>query len=322
MKSWVFASKDDAGGWVDQKRSELPKLPTLVRVTHSALNYKDALSLTRTAPISRRFPMVPGIDLVGSVIEDASGTFASGDKVIATGWGLGEVTWGGFSEEARLDPKWLVPLPAQVDQEQAAAIGTSGLTAAMAIDTVERFGVAPDQGPILVTGPTGGVGSLATWLLANGGYTVVAATGRPGEADFLKSLGAAEVLDRAELEAEPKPLGKERWRAGIDVVGGKVLANLLSSIRYGGAVAACGLAASMTLPASVAPFILRAVSLLGVDSVMAPDAVRRAAWSRISDVANEIPFDRIVSRHRFSEVAELAPLLLAQQLRGRVVLSW
>jgi acrylyl-CoA reductase (NADPH) len=322
VKAWVFASKDDQGRWTDQERSALPDLPTLVEVTHSGLNYKDALSLTRRAPISRRFPMVPGVDLVGRVIEDASGAFAPGDKVVATGWGLGETTWGAYAEEARLDPKWLLPVPANLDEEQAAAIGTAGVTAAMAIDALQRHGVAAGDGPVLVTGPTGGVGSLAMFLLAHDGYAAVAATGRPQEADFLTSLGASDILDRTELEGEPKPLGKERWRAGIDVVGGAVLANLLSNIQYGGAVAACGLAGSMNLPTSVAPFILRGVALLGVESVMAPGDVRRAAWSRISRAAAKIPFERLISRHRFSEVAELAPQLLEQKLRGRVVLSW
>ncbi len=322
MRSWVFASKDDVGGWIEQDRSDLPQLPVLVQVTHSGLNYKDALSLTRTAPITRRYPMVPGIDLVGRVIEDASHTFAPGDKVEATGWGLGETTWGAFSEEARLDPKWLLPLPKGINEEQAAAIGTSGLTAAIAISALERCGIAGDQGFIAVTGPTGAVGSFATFLLANSGYRVVAVTGRTVEEPFLRSMGAAEILDRSELETEPRSLAKERWRAGIDVVGGKVLANLLSSVQHGGAVAACGLAGSMQLPATVAPFILRGVSLLGVDSVMAPNDVRQTAWERISRVVEKIPFESFVDRRLFVEIAELAPKLLAQKLRGRIVLSW
>lgn len=322
MKAWVFASKDDPGGWTEQDRSALPPLPTLLKVTHSGLNYKDALSLTRKAPISRRFPMVPGVDMVGTVIEDESGAFAPGDEVVATGWGLGETSWGAFAEEARVDPDWLLPLPAGIGPEQAAAIGTSGLTAAMAVDALERHGIALDQGEVVVTGPTGGVGSMAVWLLANAGCRVVAATGRPQEAEFLHALGASEILDRTELEGEPKPLGKGRWAAGIDVVSGAPLANILASTRYGGAIAACGLAASMAFPATVAPFILRGVSLLGIDSVMAPRSKRREAWSRIAAVASAIPFERMVTRHRFAEVAELAPQLLAQKLRGRVVLSW
>jgi acrylyl-CoA reductase (NADPH) len=318
----MFSSKEDAGAWTDQDSSALPDLPVLVRVMHSGINYKDALSLTRRAPISRQFPMVPGVDLVGTVIEDASGTFRSGDLVVAPGHGRGETSSGPNTDPPRLTPEWLSLVPEGVTAEQAAAIGTAGLTAAMAIAALERYGIAADQGPVVVTGPTGGVGSFATWLLADRGYHVVAATGRPGEADYLKANGAAEILDRSELEGEPRALGKERWRAGIDVAGGKVLANLLAGFRYGGAVAACGLAASMNLPTTVAPFILRGVSLLGVDSVMAPEATRRAAWDMIAGSAANIPFERIMVRHKFSEVAELAPLLLDQKLRGRVVLSW
>jgi acrylyl-CoA reductase (NADPH) len=322
MKAWVFETKDDVGGWVERERSALPDLPVLVKVSHSGLNYKDALSLTRSAPISRRFPMVPGIDLVGTVIEDKSGTFQPGDTVVATGHGLGEVHWGGYSEEARLDPAWLLPLPRELNAEQAAAIGTAGLTAAMALDALERHGCAAGRSSVIVTGPTGGVGSMAVWLLAQAGYEVIAATGRPDEAEFLKGLGAREILARAELESEPRPLGKERWDAGVDVVGGTVLASILSSTRYGGAVAACGLAGSMQLPASVAPFILRGVSLLGVESVQASPETRTKAWARLARHADRIPFDRLVSRHNFLDVGQLAPQLLNRNLRGRVVLNW
>jgi acrylyl-CoA reductase (NADPH) len=322
MKAWVFASKEDMGGWIEQDAARLPDLPVLVRISHSGINYKDALSLTRRVPIARAFPMAVGIDFVGSVIEDRSGEFSPGEIVVATGNGLGETTWGGYAEQARVRPEWLTRLPSGLSQEQAAAVGTAGLTAAMAINALERFGIAADQGPVVVTGATGGVGSFASFLLKHAGYHVIAATGRLAESEYLMANGAAEIIDRAELETEPRPLGKERWRASVDVVGGKVLANLLSSIRYGGAVAACGLAGSMALPASVAPFILRGVSLLGIDSVLAPETTRRAAWERIAAATAAIPFDRIVARRRFGEVADLAPKLLDQQLRGRVVLSW
>lgn len=322
IKAWVFNDKDDPGRWTTIDPSALPDEPVRVRVIHSGLNYKDALSLTRRAPISRRFPMVPGVDLVGEVLDDRSGTFRPGMLVVATGHGLGETSWGAFAEEARVKAEFLLPLPDQIAPEQAAAIGTAGLTAAMAITALERYGIAPDQGPVVVTGPTGGVGSFATWLLAEAGYQVVAVTGRPSEADYLKANGAAEILDRAELEGEPRPLGKERWRAGVDVAGGKVLANMLSAIRYNGAVAACGLAASMDLPTTVAPFILRGVALLGIDSVMASRERRDAAWSRLATAAGAIPFERIIVRHHFDEIANLAPRLLDQKLRGRVVLSW
>jgi acrylyl-CoA reductase (NADPH) len=234
MKAWVFVSKEDPGGWIEQDSAGLPDLPVLVRITHSGINYKDALSLTRRAPIARSFPMAAGIDFVGSVIEDRSGAFAPGEIVVATGNGLGETTWGGYAEQARVRPEWLTRLPAGLNEEQVAAVGTAGLTAAMAIDALERYGIAADQGSVVVTGPTGGVGSFASFLLKHAGYQVIAATGRLAESEYLKANGAAEVIDRAELETEPRPLGKERWRASVDVVGGKVLANLLSSIRYGG----------------------------------------------------------------------------------------
>lgn len=322
MKAWMFSAKDDPGGWTNVERSALPDLPVLVRVTHSGLNYKDALSVAGRAPISRSFPMVPGIDVVGTVIEDASGAFRPGDAVVATGHGLGETSWGAYAEEARLKPEWLTRLPSGISPEQAAAVGTAGITAAMAIDALERFGITPADGPVAVTGPTGGVGSFASWLLARAGFHVVAITGRPSEADYLKANGASDVVDRAGLEGEPRPLGKERWIAGIDVAGGKVLANMLASTRYGGAVAACGLAASLALPTSVAPFILRGVSLLGIDSVMADAGKRRSAWQRVAAAAESLPFDRIIARHPFSDVADLAPKLLDQHLRGRVVFSW
>lgn len=214
MKAWVFTSKEDAGGWIEQDTAGLPDLPVLVRITHSGINYKDALSLTRRAPIARTFPMAAGSDFVGSVIEDRSGAFSPGEIVVATGNGLGETTWGGYAEEARVRPEWLARLPIGLSQEQAAAVGTAGITAAMAIDALERFGVAADQGPVLVTGPTGGVGSFASILLKYGGYHVIAATGRLAESEF-KANGAAEVIDRAELEGEPRSLGKERWRASV-----------------------------------------------------------------------------------------------------------
>ena len=298
MKAWLFASKDHAPGDGGTRSIRPPSLPVLVRVLHSSINYKDALALTRAAPIARHFPMVPGIDLVGEVIEDKTGTFDPG-FVVATGHGLSESTWGAYSEEARLKAEWLTLLPDGLTAEQAAGIGTAGVTAAMAIDALERHGTAPERGPVVVTGPTGGVGSFAVPLLAQSGYAVVAVTGRTGEASYLRANGASEIIDRAELEGEPRPLSKERWSAGIDVAGGKVLADLLTAIRYGGAVAACGLASSLNLPTSVAPFILRSVSLLRMISVMAPATSRSAAWARIARGATP---HRLRSDHLTSQI--------------------
>ena len=322
MKSWVFGSRDDPGGWREIDPGTLPGEPVHVEVTHSALNYKDALSLTGRAPISRVFPMVPGIDLVGTVLSDESNTFVPGDVVIATGHGLGERFWGAYSQQARLRPEWLIRLPSGMAPLEAAAFGTPGVTAAIALAALESHGIRPGQGPVLVTGASGGVGTFASLLLKHAGYEIAAATGRDNEDDYLRANGATEIIRRAELEGEPRPLGKERWRAAIDVAGGRVLANILSSITYSGAVAACGLAGSMDLPTSVAPFILRGVSLLGIDSVMAPADIRQRAWARLAEAKPTIAFDTVVTRHRFGDVAGLAEDLIAQRLRGRAVLDW
>lgn len=322
VKSWIFKDKGDAGGWVEHAESDLPDEPVLVDVAHSAINYKDALSITRTAPISRKFPMVPGIDIVGAVREDASGTFAPGDRVVATGFGLGETQWGGYATAARLRPEWLTKLPDGLSSRDAAAVGTAGLTAALAMDALEAYGLPLGSGEIVVSGATGGVGSFALRLLDAAGYHAVAMTGRPEEEAYLRAQGARDIVGRAEFEQDAKPLARERWIAGIDVAGGKVLANILSATRYGGSVAACGLAAAMDLPTSVAPFILRGVSLLGVDSVMAPRARRAAAWKRIEDAIRVKPLDDMVSEHTFEEVAGLARDLLASNSKGRIVLGW
>jgi acrylyl-CoA reductase (NADPH) len=322
MKSWIFNEKSDAGGWVEHAESELPPEPVLVDVQHSAINYKDALSITRKAPISRRFPMVPGIDLVGTVREDGSGTFRAGDRVVATGFGLGETQWGAYSTQARLKPEWLVKLPDDLSSRDAAAVGTAGVTAALAIDALEAYGLPLGTGEIVVSGATGGVGSFALRLLNAAGYHGVAMTGRPGEQDYLRAQGAKDIVERAEFEQDPKPLAKERWSAGIDVAGGKILANILSTTKYGGSVAACGLAATMDLPTSVAPFILRGVNLLGVDSVMASQEKRAAAWKRAGAAIAKRPLDDMIFEHRFDEVAELAEGLLASKSKGRIVLSW
>lgn len=322
MKSWIFMDKGDAGGWVEHSENDLPPEPVLIDVLHSAINYKDALSITRSAPISRKFPMVPGIDLVGAVREDASGTFKVGNRVIATGFGLGETQWGAYSTRARLKPEWLVKLPDDLSSRDAAAVGTAGVTAALALDALEAYGLPLGSGEIVVSGATGGVGSFALRLLDAAGYHAVAMTARPEEEDYLRAQGARDIVARAEFEQDPKPLAKERWTAGIDVAGGKILANILSTTKYGGSVAACGLAATMDLPTSVAPFILRGVNLLGVDSVMASQAKRAAAWKRLGAAVAKRPLDDMIFEHKFDEVADLAKGLLASKSKGRIVLSW
>ncbi len=323
VRALIQRDKSSQIAWDDVSEADFPTEAVTVRVSHSALNYKDALALTGRAPIFRRFPMVAGIDLAGIVTADASGTFPVGAPVLATGHGLGEAHWGGYAEQARLKPEWLMPIPAGVTPVDAMTLGTAGLTAMLSILALERYGVGKDDGPVLVTGATGGVGSLAVLLLAARGYRVVAATGRAQqESAYLHALGAAEILDRSELEAEPKPLAKERWAAAVDVLGGRPLANVLTGLRYGGAVAASGLAQSMTLPASVAPFILRGVSLLGVDSVAASRQRRDEAWTQLSRAAASGAFDRIRSLRAFSDVQTLASTLLDQKSHGRIVLQW
>ncbi len=322
IKSWIFNTKEDVGGWIEQPEGSLPDEPVLVEVLHSAINYKDALSITRKAPISRKFPMVPGVDLVGVVKEDRSGKFEVGDRVVATGFGIGETHWGAYSMMARLKPEWLIEVPKNLSNRDAAAVGTAGLTAAMAIDALEAFGLPLSSGEIVVSGATGGVGSFALRLLAASGYHAVAMTGRVEEEDYLRTQGARDVIARSDFEEEAKPLGKERWVAGIDVAGGNILANILATAKYGASVAACGLAATMELRASVAPFILRGVNLLGVDSVMASQAKREAAWARVERTVMKHPIDEMIFEHRFEEVRELAENLLASKNRGRIVLSW
>jgi acrylyl-CoA reductase (NADPH) len=323
VRALIQRDKTSRAAWEDVSEDEFPAEAVTVRVTHSALNYKDALALTGRSPIFRAFPMVGGADLAGTVVADASGGYAPGAQVLATGHGLGETHWGGYAELARLKPEWLIPIPDTLSPVEAMTIGTAGLTAMLSVLALERFGVTKDGGPILVTGATGGVGSQAVLLLAMRGYQVVAATGRPQqEGAYLRELGAAEIMDRSELESEPKPLAKERWAAAVDVLGGRALVNVLSSLRYGGAVAASGLAQSMSLPATVAPFILRSVSLLGVDSVALPRSRREEAWAHLADMVSGGLLDRIRSLHSFSDVQSLAVDLLDQKGRGRTVLHW
>jgi acrylyl-CoA reductase (NADPH) len=292
-----------------------------VRVTHSTLNYKDGLALTGKAPVVRRFPMIPGVDLVGTVEASSNPEFKPGDAVILNGWGLGETHLGAYAERARVRGEWLIPLPRGLDPRQAMAIGTAGYTAMLALMALERHGLRPDRGPAVVTGAVGGVGSVAVALLAGAGWRVVASTGRPEEADYLKGLGAAEILDRSELSGPVRPLAKERWAAGVDTVGSTILANVLSMTRYGGAIAACGLAAGMDLPTTVAPFILRGVSLLGVDSVAAPKALRLEAWDRLARELDHGKLAAMTSTIPLDRVMEAGREIVAGRIKGRVVVE-
>lgn len=301
--------------------TQLPAGDVLVQVGCSTLNYKDALAITGKAPVVRSYPMVPGIDFAGTVLESGDLRYKRGDAVVLNGWGVGETHWGGLAQRARVKADWLVPLPAGMSPEQAMAIGTAGYTAMLCVMRLQEHGVTPAGGPVLVTGANGGVGSIAIAILARLGYTVHASTGRLNEAEHLKALGAAELVDRATLSGPGKPLQKERWAAAVDSVGSHTLANVCASVRYGGVVAACGLAQGMDFPATVAPFILRGVTLTGVDSVMAPYARRVEAWRRL---ASELPAALLASNTTtigLSEAVAMAPRLLAGEVRGRVVVD-
>ncbi|ANT60293.1 acryloyl-CoA reductase [Salipiger sp. CCB-MM3] len=298
---------------------QLPEGDVLVDVAYSTLNYKDALALTGAAPVVRRFPMVPGIDFSGVVAESNHPDFKPGDRVVLNGWGVGETRWGGLAGCARVKGDWLVPLPEGISSKQAMAIGTAGYTAMLCVLALERHGVTPEAGEIVVSGAAGGVGSVAVALLAARGFDVAAVTGREAEAAYLRDLGASSVLDRSELTGKPRPLNKERWAAGIDVAGSTVLANMLSMMKYRGVVAACGLAAGMDLPASVAPFILRGVTLAGVDSVMCPKPDRLAAWQRLASDLDMAKLEKITVEVPFEEVPQIAPKFLDGAVRGRIV---
>ena len=292
-----------------------------VAVQWSTLNYKDGLAITGRSPVVRRFPMIPGIDFAGVVESSSNPEWHAGDRVILNGWGVGETHLGAYGEKARVKGQWLVRLPERMSARDAMAVGTAGYTAMLAVMALERHGVKPDQGPIVVTGAAGGVGSVAVALLAKLGYTVVASTGRKSEADYLKSLGASEIIDRGELSGTPKPLAKERWAGGIDSVGSTTLANVLSMTKYGGAVAACGLAGGMDLPSSVAPFILRGVSLLGIDSVQCSPKLRTEAWQRLDSDLDRGKLEAMTSQIGLSEVIEMAGSILDGRVRGRIVVK-
>ena len=292
-----------------------------VAVEWSTLNYKDGLAITGRAPVVRRFPMIAGIDFAGTVEQSAHPQWKAGDKVVCTGWGMGETHLGAFAEKARVKGDWLVRLPMGLSAREAMAIGTAGFTAMLAVLALEKHGLSRNSGPVVVTGAAGGVGSVAIALLAKLGYHVVASTGRMAEAGYLKSLGAAEVIDRNELSGPAKPIGKERWAGGVDSVGSTTLANLLSMTRYGGAIAACGLAGGMDLPSSVAPFILRGVCLLGIDSVMCPLPTRRIAWERLAHDLHSEKLSEITHEIALDQVIGIAPQILAGAVRGRVVVK-
>ena len=301
--------------------AELMDGDVTVRVEWSTVNYKDGLAVTGKAPVVRRFPMIAGIDFAGTVEQSSHAAWKAGDKVVCTGWGMGETHLGAYAEKARVKGDWLVRLPEGLSAREAMAIGTAGFTAMLAILALEKHGITPQSGPVVVTGAAGGVGSVATAVLGKLGYHVIASTGRMSEAPYLKSLGAAEVIDRNELSAAPKPLARERWAGGVDSVGSTTLANLLSMTKYGGAIAACGLAAGMDLPSSVAPFILRGVCLLGIDSVMCPITPRKAAWERLARDLDRAKLAEITHEISLDQVIATGPKILDGQVRGRIVVK-
>ncbi|WJG07904.1 MDR family oxidoreductase [Aliiglaciecola sp. LCG003] len=324
MFKGILIEKDDQGYRATLQsidESVLNAGDTTVSVSYSTINYKDALAITGKSPVVRTFPMIPGIDLVGTIEQCDSGKFKPGDKVLLNGFGVGESHCGGLAQKARLNSEWLIPLPTAFSDRQAMTIGTAGYTAMLSVIALEKQGVTPEKGEILVTGANGGVGSFAITILAKLGYTVVASTGRPEQADYLNKLGAKEVIDRSTLSSPGRPLAKERWAGAIDSVGSHTLANICASTQYGGVVTACGLAQGLDFPASVAPFILRGVTLVGIDSVMRPLADRVEAWKRLAEILGQTEFEDICTDISLSEVVEVADKLLAGQVQGRVVVD-
>ncbi|WP_196159670.1 MDR family oxidoreductase [Reinekea sp. G2M2-21] len=324
MFQGLLIEKDEAGYRTSLQSIDetlLPQTDVSVDVQYSTLNYKDALAITGKSPVVRQFPLIPGIDLIGTVTRSDCSHFSVGDTVLLNGFGVGEVHSGGLAQKANLNSDWLIKLPSGFSPRQAMAIGTAGYTAMLCVMALEKHGVTPEHGPVLVTGGNGGVGSFAISLLASLGYTVVASTGRVDQADYLKKLGATEIIDRAELSEPGRPLGKERWAGAVDSVGSHTLANVCATTRYGGCVAACGLAQGYDLPATVMPFILRGVTLAGVDSVMRPLADREQAWQRLAEVLDVSLLDDIVQEITLAEAIPAAEKLLAGQIRGRVVVN-
>lgn len=299
--------------------AQLPEGDVTVRIACSTLNYKDALAITGKGPVVRRFPMVPGIDFAGMVETSDNPAFRPGDKVVLNGWGVGETHWGGLSQLARVKAEWLIPLEPAFTPAQAMSIGTAGYTAMLCVMALERHGVTPDSGTVLVSGAAGGVGSIAVAVLAKLGYEVAAITGRMDEADYLTGLGASRILPRSDFSAPGRPLAREEWAGAIDVAGGHVLANICASMKYRGVVAACGLAAGMDFPATVAPFILRGVTLAGIDSVMCPPDERREAWRRLGEHLDPALLDAMTTRIAMEDVIEVSGQLIAGNVRGRVI---
>jgi acrylyl-CoA reductase (NADPH) len=306
---------------VDFDEAALMPGDVTVRVTHSTVNYKDGLAITGKNPVVRVSPMIGGIDLAGTVETSESAEFKPGDAVVLNGWGLSETHFGGYAEKARVKADWLVKLPEGISPRDAMAIGTAGYTAMLSVMALERHGLSPDQGQAVVTGAAGGVGSFALMLLKKAGWRLVASTGRPAEADYLKGLGADVIIDRAELAAPGKPLGRERWIAGVDSVGSHTLANLIAQTARHGAIAACGLAQGMDLPGSVAPFILRGVALLGIDSVYCPKPTREAAWARLARDLDPERLKTAITDIGFDQVIETAHAIVEGKIRGRVVVT-
>ena len=320
----ILINKDDSGYSAQMSQIEEQQLPegdVLIQVDYSTLNYKDSLAITGASPVVRNFPMVPGIDFAGTVEHSDHADFKAGDQVVLNGFGVGEGHWGGLAQKARVKGDWLVPLPTAFTPKQAMTIGTAGYTAMLCVMALEQQGVNPDQGEILVTGAVGGVGSVAVSLLAKLGYTVVASSGRPEEKDYLLSLGATQVMDRNELSEKGRPLAKERWAGAIDVAGSHTLANICASMKYGGTVAACGLAQGYDLPATVMPFILRGVTLAGIDSVYRPKADRIAAWNRLAEDLDLTHLDAIMTEITLSQALETAQQQMQGLTRGRFVVN-
>lgn len=321
----ILVSRDDdkkqSVDIVDLTDEDLMDGDVTIEVEATTVNYKDGLAITGKSPVIRHWPMVPGIDLVGTVAESESPAFSAGDKVLLNGFGVGETHWGAYAQRARLSANWLIPLPKGLDPVQAMGVGTAGYTAMLCVMALEKAGVEPSGGPVVVTGANGGVGSVAIAILSGLGYHVIASTGRPEEADFLTRLGASEIIDRNELSEPGKPLGKERWVAGVDAVGSHTLANVLAQTSYGGAVAACGLAQGFDLPTTVMPFILRGVSLLGIDSVMQPKEKRVEAWGRIVDQLDMSKLDEITKVIGFDDIIVTARDIVDGKVRGRVAVD-
>jgi acrylyl-CoA reductase (NADPH) len=315
------AEKGTTAALTQFDEAELMEGDVTVAVEWSTVNYKDGLALTGKSPVVRRFPMIAGVDFAGTVLQSSHPDWKAGDKVVSTGWGLGETHLGAYAEKARVKGDWLVRLPEGMTTRQAMAIGTAGFTAMLSVLALEKHGLTPKDGPIVVTGAAGGVGSVAVALLAKLGFHVIASTGRSAESGYLKDLGAAEIIDRNELSAPGKPLAKERWAGGIDSVGSTTLANLLSMTKYRGAIAACGLAGGMDLPSSVAPFILRGVCLLGIDSVMCPIGPRKEAWTRLAKDLDHAKLAEITQEIGLDDVFDIGPKILAGQVRGRLVVK-